>query len=219
VISTAGVVQWGPAVNSASGRDELRPRASVHGRLLADPGPPARAAQVLIAVQTAAQLALAVVGGTRSPVFARFALISTVLLLATVVMFLNWFHRCRLNAEVFAPGTHRYSAGFAVGAWFIPVAMWWIPRRIALDIRRAGSPVGGAWLIEAWWVAWLAKTVGGAVAAQLGARPYGYSLYDDVVGVVAAVLAVLMIQQVTAGQDAKVRAGEESLPAAPSSTP
>jgi hypothetical protein len=40
-----------------------------------------------------------------------------------------------------------------------------------------------------------------------------------VVGVVAAVLAVLMIQQVTAGQDAKVRAGEESLPAAPSSTP
>jgi hypothetical protein len=64
------------------------------------------------------------------------------------MVFLSWFRRCRLNAELFAPGTHKYAPGFAVGAWFIPVAMWWIPRRIALDIRWAGSPVGAAWLLK-----------------------------------------------------------------------
>lgn len=196
-------------MNTEFKRDELD---LPYGRPVADPRPLARAAQVLIAVQTVAQLALAVAGGAKSAVFARFAPLSMVLFLATIVMFLNWFRRCRINAELLAPGTQKYSAGFAVGAWFIPLAMWWIPRRITLDIQRAHSPAGGAWLIEAWWVAWLAKTVGGAVAAQLGGEAYGYSLYDDVVGVVAAVLAVLMIQQITAGQDAKVHADLASAP-------
>jgi uncharacterized protein DUF4328 len=196
-------------MNAESRRDGL---VLPYGRPVADPRPLARAAQVLIAAQTVAQLALAVAGGARSTTFARFAPISMVLFLAATVIFLNWFRRCRLNAELLAPGTQKYSAGFAVGSWFIPLAMWWIPRRIALDIRRAASPVGGAWLIEAWWVAWLAKTVGGGVAAQLGEKTYGYSLYDDVVGVVAALLAILMIQQVTAGQNAQAHADLASAP-------
>lgn len=133
---------------------------------VADPRRLALAAQVLIAVQTAAQLALAAAGGTGSKLFAQFAPLSLLLFAATVVAFLCWFRRCRLNAERFAPGTHRYSAGFAVGAWFIPVAMWWIPRRMALDVWRANPPAGGAWVVDAWWAAWLAKTVGGAIAVR-----------------------------------------------------
>ncbi|GGV48205.1 hypothetical protein GCM10010495_77440 [Kitasatospora herbaricolor] len=199
-------------MNSEAGRNVPRPRALAYSGPVADPRRLALAAQVLIAVQTAAQLTVAVAGGTRSKFFAQFVPISMPLFLATIIVFLCWFRRCRLNAELFAPGTHKYSAGLAVGAWFIPGAMWWIPRRVALDIWRANSPTGGAWLINAWWVAWLAKTVGGAVAVRLGARPYGYSLYDEVVGVVAAALAILVIQQVTARQDAKVRVDLKSLP-------
>lgn len=195
------------AAKSESGSGDVHPLGRVDGGALVDPRGLALAAQVLIAVETVVQLGVAVTGGPRAGFFARFAPLYTVLFVATVMVFLSWFRRCRLNAELFAPGTHKYAPGFAVGAWFIPVAMWWIPRRIALDIRWAGSPVGAAWLIDAWWVAWLAKTVGGAVAAQLGSRPYGYSIYDDVVGVVAAALAIWMVRQITAEQDAKARAG------------
>lgn len=166
----------------------------------------ALAAQVLIGAETAAQLAVAVAGGTEATFYPQAAAVSLPLFVATVVVFLCWFQRCRANAGILAPGAHRYSAGFAVGGWFIPVATWWIPRRVALDVWRASSPADGTWLINAWWAAWLAKTVGGVVVAQAGAGSCGYSLYDDVVGVVAAVLAILVIQQVTTRQETALRA-------------
>lgn len=170
---------------------------------------------MLIVAQTVAQFGLAMTGGSRSKLFAQTAPISMLLIFATIVVFLCWFRRCRLNAEIFAPGTHKYSTGFAVGGWFIPVAMWWIPRRIALDVWRANGSVGGAWMINAWWVAWLAKTLSGGIAAGFQSHPNGYSLYKMVVGVVAAGLAIVVIRQVTAGQDGKARADLAVLPFAP----
>lgn len=179
---------------------------------VADPRPLALAAQILIVVQTAAQLGLALTGGSGSELFARTAPVSMLLFVATTVVFLCWFRRCRLNAELFAPRTHKYTTGFAVGAWFIPVAMWWIPRRIALDVWRVTGPAGGTWLINAWWMAWLAKTLVAAIALQFQSHPTGYSLYDQTAGIIAAALAVVVIRQVTARQDAKARADLAALP-------
>ncbi|MFC9327340.1 DUF4328 domain-containing protein [Kitasatospora sp. NPDC057015] len=192
-----------------------RPRVLPYSGLVADPRPLALAAQILIAAQTAAQLALAMAGGSRSEVFARTGAISGLLLLSTVIVFLCWFRRCRRNAEILAPGTHKYSGGLAVGGWFIPVAMWWIPRRVTMDIWRATGPVAGTWVIDAWWTAWLAKTVGAAIVLRMQSNLDGYSLYNQVVGVVAAALAILVIRRITAGQDAKVRAHLATVPFAP----
>jgi len=215
VTSTAGGCGPGVAVNSESIGQLPRPQALAYSGQVADPRPLAVAAQLLIAVQTAAQLAVAMAGGTRSELFARTSSVSMLLLVATIVVFLCWFRRCRRNAEIFAPGTHKYPAGYAVGAWFIPLGMWWVPRRTALDVWRASGPVGGAWVIDAWWAAWLAKTVGAVIVARCLPHPDGYSLYDQAAGVVAAVLAILMIRQVTARQDAMVRADLAALPFAP----
>ncbi|MCX5208116.1 DUF4328 domain-containing protein [Kitasatospora sp. NBC_00240] len=175
----------------------LRPQAMAYSGPVVVPRRLAVAAQLLIAALTALQLALAVAGGTGSELFARSVPVLGPLFVVTVVVFLCWFRRCRLNAQCIAPGTQHHSAGLAVGAWFVPLAMWWIPRRIALDIWRAGNPAGGTWLIEAWWVAWLAKTVGSVAVGRFGVRPAGYSVYDEVVGVIAAVLAILVIQRIT----------------------
>ncbi|WP_441245773.1 DUF4328 domain-containing protein [Kitasatospora sp. McL0602] len=199
----------------SSGFDGAAPRALAYSGLVADPRPLAWAAQGLIAAQTVAQLVLAAKGGTRSAFFVQSTPLSVLLFLATIVVFVCWFRRCRRNAEHFAPGTHRHSAGFAVGGWFIPVVWLWLPRRVALDIWRAGSPVGGVWLINLWWAAWLAKNLGGAIATRFEAHPNGYASYDVVVGVVAAVLAILVVRQITAGQDAKVRSDLAGLSFAP----
>ncbi len=169
-----------------------------------DPRRLAVAAQVVIVLQTVASLVLAADGGTHSKLFAPLSMPPTV---AAVVVFLCWFRRCRLNAERLAPGAVAHSPGFAVGVWFVPVAMWYFPRRIMMDVWRVSAPTSGGWVVHAWWVAWLAKTVGGLVVPRLLSEPLnGFTLYNDVVGVVAAGLAVLMIQQVTAGQYARLQA-------------
>ncbi|MFD7641686.1 DUF4328 domain-containing protein [Kitasatospora sp. NPDC059795] len=166
----------------------------------------ALAAQVLIGLETALQLVLAAAGGTRSALFRAVVPLSALLFFGSVAVFLVWFRRCRLNAELLAPGTHRYSLGWAVGAWFTPVALLWIPRTVTLDIWRASSPAGtGVWLVNAWWAAWLAKTVGGVIVGEIGHNAYGYSAFDTAAGLAAAVLAVLLIRRLTAHQEAALR--------------
>ncbi|MFJ4183728.1 DUF4328 domain-containing protein [Kitasatospora sp. NPDC089509] len=186
--------------------DRVEPRPRVLRWPAGDPRSLAVAAQVLIAAQTALQVVLAAAGGIRTELFRQCAPLNAPLFIGAVVVFLCWFRRCRLNAERFAPRTHKYSTGFAVGAWFIPGAMWWIPRQVALDIWRASPSAGGAWLIDAWWVAFLAKTVGGVVLELTLPFQYLYSPYDAAVAVVAAVLAVLVIRGTTAGQYAAASA-------------
>lgn len=194
----------GAALSTETDRVEPRPR--VLRWPAGDPRSLAVAAQVLIAAQTALQVVVAAAGGIRTELFRQCAPLNAPLFIGAVVVFLCWFRRCRLNAERFAPRTHKYSTGFAVGAWFIPGAMWWIPRRVALDIWRASPPAGGAWLIDAWWVAFLAKTVGGVVLELTLPFQYLYSPYDAAVAVVAAVLAILVIRGITAGQYAAASA-------------
>lgn len=200
------------STHSEIGADESRPRAVVHGGPVAAPHRLALAAQVLIAAHTALQFATALAGGTRSKFFALTVPLSVPLFVATVVVFLCWFRRCRLNAEVFAPGTHKYSPGFAVGAWFVPVAMLWIPRRITLDIWRATSPADGTWLVNAWWTTWLGGDIVSALAARPGTHLTGLSPYGQALTVAATGLAILMIRRLTTRQDARIRADLAALP-------
>ncbi|MBW1596330.1 DUF4328 domain-containing protein [Streptomyces sp. JJ38] len=81
--------------------------------------------------------------------------------LAVGVPTLCWFWRVRSNAEVFAPGGHRYPPGMAVGSWFIPVAGWIIPGKVTFDIwdasipsrerARPGQRQPGHGLLAVWW--------------------------------------------------------------------
>ncbi|WP_344446765.1 DUF4328 domain-containing protein [Kitasatospora nipponensis] len=163
------------------------------------------ATQILVLVSTVVQVVLALTLGSNPTRFANAAGIYGIGTIAAVAVFLLWFRRCRRNAEVLAPGGHRYPVGRAVWSWFTPLVMWWAPRRITLDIWRAGGSVGGAWVIEAWWVAWLANSAG-VVAYSFISHGKGDSPYVAVVHLVGAVLAVLMVRQVTAAQDVMVGA-------------
>lgn len=181
------------------------PLAASAGRgAVADPRPAAKAAQVFIAVQTAVQLVLGAGGGSHMPGFQVAVQVLVWTTVGSVVSFLVWLRRCRRNAELFAPGTQRYAAGFAVGGWFIPVAMWWIPRRVAADVWRAGGVAGTAWLVDVWWAAWLLKSVGVGIVTQAG----GPSVYVTaaVVALPAGGLAVALIQRITAAQTARLSA-------------
>ena len=170
------------------------------------PGLLAPVTQLLIGLEAGAQVVLAVTARTSPAVFTVVGQADMWLLLSGGVAFLLWFSRCRHNAEVLAPGRIAYGDGMAMGAWFIPVLMWWVPRRIALDIRRAAGP-GDIALINAWWIAWLANSVGFLLYALLDLNGDPNSPLVAVLDVVAAALCIAVIRRITAAQDAAVRLG------------
>ncbi|MFC5719082.1 DUF4328 domain-containing protein [Streptomyces gamaensis] len=96
-----------------------------------------------------------------------FAGVATLLLdlavIATAVLWAVWLRRARINAELFAPGTHRFGTGWAAGAWFTPVVNLWFPKQIVNDIYRASTPPGPKGppraLANAWWTLWIASGV------------------------------------------------------------
>ncbi|AWT41080.1 MULTISPECIES: DUF4328 domain-containing protein [Streptomyces] len=169
-----------------------------------NPAGPAVVAQSLIATSALADIGIIVSGGSDSPWVGDDGLpLLGLLQIACWISFLVWFHRCRCNAEVLAPGTHKYAPGFAVGAWAIPLAMWWLPRRITLDIRRAGGPPVDVWLINTWWFVWLCDgPLSVAVHLLLLHQTDYHNPVDHGIGVVSSVLAIAVIRRVTAGQPA-----------------
>lgn len=46
-------------------------------------------------------------------------ILQTLTYVAAIVVFLVWFHRVRVNAEVFDPFGHRKKRGWAIGGWFV----------------------------------------------------------------------------------------------------
>lgn len=169
-------------------------------------GGAATAAQALIAGQTVLQLVLAAAGGTGSEAFRWTVPVSLLLLVGSAVAFLVWFLGCRANAELLAPGSQRYSEKFTLWGFFLPV-LWWVPVRAALDIRDASGSTRGTALIYAWWAAFVAKTIGSVVVNATVPTNPGFSAYGLVAGVLATVLAILVIRRITADVDAATGVG------------
>ncbi|MEU5209948.1 DUF4328 domain-containing protein [Streptomyces sp. NPDC020742] len=138
--------------------------------------------------------------------------------LATAVVFVVWFHRARVNAEVFAPEYHTKARGWAIWAWFVPVANLWFPRRIAIDIWNASASANtrSAALLHWWWALWIVNLVFGRLASQRYANagtPDEFEgavaglMASDGLNVVAAVLAVLFVRRLTRMQHEKALRG------------
>lgn len=145
--------------------------------------------------------------------------VQTAALLTSAVVFVCWFHRVRVNAEVFDPFGHRMKRGWAIGSWFTPVVNLWFPRRIALDIWDASSPWGAPrshGLVNAWWTLWLASLFvdraassqyRGAETSQEGHDAAVTTLFSDALDIAAAVLAILVVLELTRMQHRKALAG------------
>ncbi|MGF1427519.1 DUF4328 domain-containing protein [Kitasatospora sp. LaBMicrA B282] len=165
-----------------------------------DPRLLARLTQGLLTVSVVLPLTADASGSDTGPLGQAAFLLSAPLLLTTAVFFISWFARCRDNAQLLAPGSQRHARGWAIGAWFVPFVMWVLPYRMARDIWRANGPARGEWLLHAWWAAWLAKTAGAIVGVELGLGLDGLKWFRLVAHSVAGVLAILMIQQISADQ-------------------
>ncbi|MDF9813654.1 DUF4328 domain-containing protein [Streptomyces sp. SPB162] len=165
---------------------------------------------------------------------------------ATVIAFVLWFRRVRINAEILAPGTHSRAPGWAVGGWFVPVANFWIPRQVAGGIVEATDPTPKARrLMNAWWAAWLVSVALNTAASGYGSGQAAEARFADspktggaldvqgwsdalrtaavletlgaVAVAAAAVVAILFVRSISQAQDARPDLSRTSPP--PTDTP
>jgi len=61
--------------------------------------------------------------------------------LATVIVWCIWQHRAQANAVVLSGGGLRFTPGWAVGWWFIPIANLWKPFQTVRELCARGVEV------------------------------------------------------------------------------
>ncbi|WP_406359615.1 DUF4328 domain-containing protein [Streptomyces sp. NBC_01544] len=122
--------------------------------------------------------------------------------LVTGIVFLRWLWQMRVNAEALAPRGHRMKRGWTTGAWLVPVACFFLPKRIINDIWAASSPPDRPRRTEAlltsWWLLFVAaqllafpSTSRGPLSAEMA----GAALY-----VLAGVLGIGVVRRLAAMQ-------------------
>ncbi|MFI0813715.1 DUF4328 domain-containing protein [Streptomyces echinatus] len=138
------------------------------------------------------------------------------LMTLAIVLFLAWLARSRRNAQELSPQASVPSRGWTIGAWFIPVVNFLVPRQFVLDIGRASS---ASWeqkrdttLVNLWWVAWITHAVVLVVGGRVAPGSMALLVVAEALMIAAAVLLGLVIERITALQSAALGA---TVPAAP----
>jgi hypothetical protein len=144
-------------------------------------------------------------------------IVAALALLAAAVVFIVWLWRVRWNAEMFCRGEHRFTRGWVLGCWLVPVVNLWYPKQVVDDVVAASDPrtdplipllkdVPGTHLVWAWWLTWVAGLVTGNIVQRgvlVGASELGDLRTNVILSSVsalfttgAAVLAVILIQRI-----------------------
>ena len=132
-----------------------------------------------------------------------------VLFVITIVVWCVWQHRSHQAARELVKGME-LSAAWAVGCWFVPIVNYFKPFQAMRELWRAseGTPTWhgrSTWpLLGWWWATWLGFNILGSAQSQTGGvdldairRSDLIGLVSVTLGVVAALLAVQIVRQIT----------------------
>ncbi len=145
-----------------------------------------------------------------------------ILTLAASVLWLVWQHRAQSNLRALGAANLRFTPGWAVGWWLIPVANFAMPYLTTRELLKASDPTAGAvdWkvrptgmLLPVWWGAWLFRAALTGIALSIAGqsssnvdqlvRQQSFGITADVATIAAAILAVVVIRQIDRRQEAR----------------
>lgn len=148
---------------------------------------------------------------------AVLGLVDLAILIGTGITFLMWFHRVRANLPALGITDARWSPGWAVGWWFVPIMSLFRPYQVAAEIWRASDPAATPedWrsrsvdpLLGWWWGVFIASVVTGQISFRMWMRVdentaagfmQNLALVDAVtasINVAGAILAVRIIREI-----------------------
>ena len=144
----------------------------------------------------------------------------------TIVAFVMWFSRAYKNLPALGATDLRFTKGWAIGSWFVPILNLWRPKQIANDIWRASDPGAppdqrNTWrgkpvaqLLLAWWIVWVVSLYAWNASTRLafsgddagGVRNGDYAdLVSLGLDIVAALLAIAVVRRMTNRQSERSR--------------
>lgn len=168
------------------------------------------------------------------------ALTMTVAHLTAAVLVIIWTWRARKNTDAFPGALPTLGPGWAIAGWLVPFANFVVPARVVAGVARDSlwlrfTPT----LVGVWWCSWLVFSVGERLSSRADDRAYeklpeapfndaGYQAYVDhyqdsllrnalpALGcVIAAVTLILLIQRISAAQEARIARATPQWPTAP----
>jgi len=151
------------------------------------------------------------------------AMVQYVAYILAISAFLVWLYRARKNAEPLALWPHRLSTPWLFFGWVVPVVSFWFPKQIMDDIWASSRPGGlhlapnfaaarRSSLIWAWWLAWLGAVWASKLVSNGFHNPDDLEsirqavlvgVVTDALFVIAAVLAAMIVLQISRFQEAR----------------
>lgn len=140
----------------------------------------------------------------------------------TGVAVVVWLWRARTAAELIEV-PEGWGRPWVIAGWFVPVLNFWIPRNVVASVWRASAPLASAWPVNAWWAAFVAWILVGRLgdgdpSGTAAHVHHEITLYviSWAFGIVAAVLAAVVVWRITRFQEAQaVRLAQAAAASAP----
>ena len=141
--------------------------------------------------------------------------------IAAAIAFLLWIRRASENLAPLGADGQRFSPGWAVGAWFVPIIWLFRPYQVMAEIWRGSRPENSdGWtdfpasrLLGFWWAGWLvsgwiftiavrALWPGDAEIDDLITAGFA-NIAGDLISLAALILLVILLRRITANQEQK----------------
>lgn len=102
---------------------------------------------------------------------ALVGLVQMIAYFATIIPFLMWWHRAYKSLSVISETPTKYTPGWAVGYWFIPIWNLVRPYQIGKELWERSTPARdashdyspSAGIVGLWWLLWIATNVVGNI--------------------------------------------------------
>ena len=131
------------------------------------------------------------------------------------IMILKWIYRANYNARQLGAKNMKFTSGWSIGWYFIPVAAWWKPYQAMKEICKASSnpdswnDVKPTSALPWWWFFWLVNMFFGKVINAISSRAEGIIelkvaniLYQvsDVLSIILVIVTMSLINSIYQAQ-------------------
>ena len=158
---------------------------------------------------------------------ASLGLLYVLVFVLLTVVFLVWLYRIRINEGDLGISGTRFSNGWSVWVWFIPIMNLFRPYQIMKEAWQASDPdaIPDGWMQSAispllgwWWALWLVGGYASNVSARIffGADDLESYITSDRLDLVSsallipsALLAIMIVRGISARQDMRYRRMQE----------
>jgi hypothetical protein len=138
-----------------------------------------------------------------------------ILFVTTAIVFGRWIYVVARNVRIFGAQNLRFTPGWAVGFYFVPVANLWKPYQAMKEVWKASRTPGGwerekgSFILGFWWTFWVISCLVGQMslrAAMSPQKPNDYidaatfTMFSDVVDIPLCIFAIFLVRSLSTRQ-------------------